>query len=767
MGGEPIATKQRCSTRALTASAIVVCLIVAIVHGPALSSGALSFDDGEYLVGNRLVQYPSWASAWRFLSEVREPSTVHGYYQPLNMISIMLDYAMGGRDDYLRPFHRTSLILHAVNAGLWVVLLYRLFGDPIAAATAALLFGAHPLTVESLPWVGERKTLLAAFFALISLISYVRYAQRRSISAYVFSVIAFSLALLAKPTSTPVPLLMLLLDFWPLGRFSITDRTNWNNSLDVSLPAAARLRPETWQRLLLEKLPFLSIGAMSAAVTFLSQRATHTAAVPGEYPWTHIPLRICHNFGFYLQKIVWPRDLAIFYPAPEPFGITHSEVIKGIVVSIAAVVAVVALWRRTRAPALGMLFFLVAILPTMGVVRFSNAIGADKYAYLPMLGMGLIVASVVGAIRRRSSIAACGIIAAISVFFTAEAIATRAQYKHWRSSLTLFAHTAQLAPRDDLTRAGLAEGLRMEGRYAEAVEQAREAIRLLPARSFNWDALGKALLQMGRPTEAIPAFEKSISLTSNPANAHQNLGMALAAVGRHDEAIRMYEAALSSDPKSPNIRNNLALSLVAVGRTNDAEAVLTQLLSDHPEYARGHISLARVYLAQGHSGRARRELELAVHLAPRSAEARAALANDLVGEGRLDDALVQARIAVSLKPDAPEHLSTLAIASAAAGKLDEAGDLLTRVISITPEKAEAYHNRALTLRDRGRFDEAGRDWETALRLKPDYADARYVYGKMLLQQERQEKAAAQFEALLKLEPGNAEVEALLKESQAK
>jgi len=743
MAGELEAIQHRRPAWTLAVSVTVVCALVAIVHWPALSSGAFSFDDGEYLSGNRLVQNPGWESAWRFFREVREPSTVHGYYQPLNMISIMLDYAMGGRDDNLRPFHRTSLLLHVANAGLWVVLLYRLFGDPIAAGLTALLAATHPLTVESLPWVGERKTLLAAFFALGSIIAYVRYVQRRSIPAYVFSVAAYALALLAKPTTTPIPLLMLLLDYWPLERLQ-----------------SRRLR------LILEKIPFLAIGAVSAAITFLSQRATHTAAVPGEYPWTHIPLRICHNVGFYVQKIVWPQDLAIFYPAPEPFGIANPEVIKGIVISLALVFVAIALWPRTRAPGMGMLFFLLAILPTMGVVRFSNAVGADKYTYLPMLGLGLIVASCMRSILNRGRTAILCVMSVVALVFVAEVLVTRAQYMHWRSSLTLFAHTARLVPGDDLTRAGLAEGLRIEGRYVEAVAEAREAIRLLPIRSYNWESLGKSLLQMGRPDEAIPVFEKAISLTSNPSSAQQYLGMALAAVGRHDDAIRMYEAALRSDPKSPIGRNNLGLSLLATGRVNEAESLLMQLLAEHPDYARGHISLARVFRARGERERARRSLELAVQVAPQSADAHAALANDLIAEGRIEDALEQARIAVSLKPDAPEQLSVLAIAFAAAGRLDEAGDLLTRVISITPEKAEAYHNRALTLRDRGRLDEAIGDWEESLRLKPDYADALYVYGKVLLSIGQAHAAAARFEALLKLEPGNTEVEALLTEAKA-
>lgn len=745
MGGEPIPVQPRTPRWTVAAAVVAVGATVAMVHWPALSSAAFSFDDGEYLIGNRLVQNPSWESAWRFLSEVRAPSTVRGYYQPLNMISIMLDYALGGRDDNLRPFHRTSLILHVVNMALIVVLLYRLFGDPLAAAAGALLLGVHPLTVEPVPWVGERKTLLAALFALTSLLAYVRYAQRRSIPGYAVSVVAYALALLAKPTSTPIPLLMLLLDYWPLGR--IGDR-------------------KSLARAVVEKLPLFAIGAASAVVTFLSQRATHTAQAPGEYPWTHIPLRFCHNLGFYLHKIVWPTDLSIVYTVPEPFGIAHPAVIKGIVITIGVMLACALLWRRWRVPGIGLIFFILAILPVMGIVRFTAAVGADKYTYLPMLGLSLIVAWGVTQLRRNLPNRLIVIAALILLICAAESIATRRQYQHWRSTRALFAQAVRFAPGEDLVHTGLAEGLRAEGRYSEALASAREAVRLQPMRAENWKVMGLIQLQTGGAADAINSFETALKLEPS-AWSRQNLAMALAAVGRYEDAIRLYESALKDDPSSPVARNNYALSLLAVGRLDEAHAILTRLTAERPEYARGRISLARVLKARGDAAGARTELEQAVRTSPQSVEAHAALAGEYAGAGRMDEALVQARLAVNLRPHSSELLNSLAVLCASTGRLDEAGELFGRVIELNSDAAEAYHNRALTLRDRGRFDEAARDWENALRLKPDYADALYAFGKMLLQQGRHAAAAARFEALLKLEPDNDEVMALLDEARGR
>ena len=198
--------------------AAVVAAAICAAYWPVLSAQAISFDDAQFVTENPLVQNPSWQSAGQFLSEVRKPSTVKGYYLPLSMISLMLDYAAGGRPDDLRAFHRTSLALHVLNSVLVIVLIYSLFQQVWPAALLGLLFGLHPLTVEPVAWVGERKTLLAAFFALWCLILYVRYTRNARWRWAVASLVMYLLALLSKPTAAPLPLLLLLLDWWPLRR---------------------------------------------------------------------------------------------------------------------------------------------------------------------------------------------------------------------------------------------------------------------------------------------------------------------------------------------------------------------------------------------------------------------------------------------------------------------------------------------------------------------------------------------------------------------
>ncbi|HSW45800.1 MAG TPA: hypothetical protein VLM89_09535, partial [Phycisphaerae bacterium] len=337
----------------------MVLAAVAVVHYPALSARAIAFDDEQYLVENRLVRQPGWTSTWRFLSEVLEPSTVGGYYQPLTMISLMADVAAGGRPDNLRPFHRTSLILHAINTGLVVWLLFMLFRHLWVAAAVGLLFGLHPLTVEPIPWIGERKTLLAAFFSLISLILYVRHSRSSGYRWYCGCLVAYILALMSKPTSTPLPLVFLLMDFWPLGRLS-------------------------W-RSVIEKLPLLAVGAVFAVITVVSQGRTAHITMPTEYSPARIPLLLCHNIVFYPLKMIWPVHLTSHYPLPEPMSPADPMILAGLIGTCVLIPALLLSLRRTRACATGWLIFFLMLLPTTGIIGFTTVIASDKYAYLPAI----------------------------------------------------------------------------------------------------------------------------------------------------------------------------------------------------------------------------------------------------------------------------------------------------------------------------------------------------------------------------------------------
>jgi hypothetical protein len=248
----------------LTYLLIGVCVVVLLVHAPSLSARATFLDDHNFALENPLVQNPSWNSAKRFFLEVFEPSSIPGFYLPLTMTSLMIDRDMAGRYDSMRAYHRTSLALHVANTALVGVFLYLLFGRPVIAAGLALLFGLHPLSVESVCWISERKTVLAAFFALWSLIFYVRFTREKKQWHFVACCVVYALALLSKPIAVPLPAMMLLMDHWPLNRLN--------------------------RKAIVEKWPLFVLGVLSAIVILVSQQRTAPAQLPGDYdPW-QIPL---------------------------------------------------------------------------------------------------------------------------------------------------------------------------------------------------------------------------------------------------------------------------------------------------------------------------------------------------------------------------------------------------------------------------------------------------------------------------------------------
>jgi hypothetical protein len=555
MNARTTAAEQVMSKSRLLAVLIVfVCAAVVAVYWPVLYAQTISFDDTQYLVENVLVKNPGWPSAWRFISEVLKPSTVEGYYQPLSMISLMLDYSIGGREDNLLPFHRTSLVLHTANTAMIIVLLYLLFGQVWIAAAVGLLFGLHPMTVEPVPWVGERKTLLAAFFALWSLVLYIRYAEKNTWKLYIGCLILYLLALVSKPTSVPLPALMLLLDFWPLKKLK-------------------------WRRVS-EKIPFFVIGGIFAIITYISQTRTAGSISPGRAGLWRITLIVCHNIIFYLYKIIWPVNLSSHYPFPEPLSLSQSAVLAGVIGTCILVSLLIVSLRRTRAAFTGWLLFFVAILPTLGVVGFTNVIASDKFVYLPSIGLLMILAAFLGwlcriANVRKSAIGCVMIFIIVLIVACAEAVAVRSYLVYWRDSVAYFQRMVSIQPRLYLAHYNLGVPYGKLGRYAEAIDSYKQAIRLKP----------------------------------DYAEAHNNLGAIYGKLNRYDEAIDSYKQAVKIKPAAVTY-NNLGAIYTKLGRYTEAIGAYKQAIKVKPNYAEAHFCLSLTYILNGDKASALKEYEI-------------------------------------------------------------------------------------------------------------------------------------------------------------
>ncbi len=620
-------------TRSAEASSVflamlLVCLAVASAHWPVLSVQALAFDDHEYLAENPLVTRPGWDSAGRFLREVLRPSTVPGYYQPLSMISLMLDFRAGGRPGNLHAFHSTSLILHLANAALVTWLMYALFGRVWLAAAAGLLFGLHPTTVEAVAWVGQRKTVLAALFSLMCLAVYVRYARRGGRGLYVACVCLYLLALLSKPMSVPLAILLLVLDWWPLGRLG--------------------------RRAAIEKAPFFLLAAASSAVTYLSQKNTAGVEVAAITDFGDRLLVFCHNLAFYPLKLLAPVPVSAHYPVPEDLAICHPMVLSGVVGGILAAAAIVISLRRTRAIAAGSLFFLIAILPTMGLVGFTNVIAADRFVYLPVVGLLLILVFALdrlsgsGRSGRARAVRGCLAILVLAAAAAAEARETRRYLAHWTDTVSLYRHMLEIAPRAAPVHNNLANALREQGDAAGALRHYQTALECDPEYVRSLQNLGSLYESAGRIDEALDHYRQALRIKPDYATVHNKLGIVLQQLGRTDEAIFHFRKALEAAPRFVQAHSNLGISLKAKGQIGEAEDCHRRALALQPDYVEARINLAILMSEQGRLEEAFGEVRRAVESRPDFAPARRTLGLLLRQHGAEEEAVRHLREAERL-----------------------------------------------------------------------------------------------------------------------
>jgi protein O-mannosyl-transferase len=572
---------------------ICTCSAVLITHWPALSAQALYFDDDQYLVRNTLVKNPSWDSAWKFLSQVLEPSTVEGYYQPLMMISLMFDYSLGGRVDNLLHFHLTSLILHAANTALVIVLLYLLFGNVWGAGAAGLLFGLHPMTVETIPWVGERKTLLAAFFTFWSILFYLRYTHSHDVTVaknsiierigklspalgtYIACFLFYFLALMSKPTSTPLPLLMLLLDFWPLKRLR--------------------------RAVIIEKIPFFIFGGIFAVITYISQTRASGSILPAETGFCRILLILCHNIIFYLYKIVWPVNLFPDYQFPNPLNLSQPTILVGVIGTCILIPLLLLSLRWTRAAFTSWLFFFIAILPTMQIIGFSTVIASDKFAYIPSFGLLMFLTFILCRYNILQRKRWPKIIIAILVLSVAsvESIATRRYLVHWNNSFDLYTYVLSKAPNDAALHHNIGRVYERLDRWQDAIESYKQAIKLRPNYALAYYNLGITYGKLDRYQDAIESYKQAIRIKPDFVEAYYNLGNAYGKLGQDQNAIEPYKEAIKINPDFALAHYNLGFTYGNLGRWQDAIESYKQAIRIKPDFAAAHFGLGISYLRLG------------------------------------------------------------------------------------------------------------------------------------------------------------------------
>ncbi len=549
---------------------LLLALVTLLVYLPATRDGFVNYDDQDYVTENSVVQQGlTWPGIkWAF-------TTGHASnWHPITWLSHMADCELFG----LNPgaHHLVNVLFHTANVVLLLLLLLRLTGELWPAAFIAALFAWHTLHVESVAWISERKDVLSTFFALLTLLAYARYVQcvtgdlcqetrtpptlppvtRHPSRFYWLALFFFALGLMSKPMLVTLPFVMLLLDYWPLNRVASDPR--WVSKV---------------MRLALEKWPFFLLAAVSCVVTFLvqSQRSGDAVAslelVPLHY-------RFCNalaSYGIYLLKLVWPVGLAVFYPLPDRLTwILMVATVSGVVLVIISSFV----WRMGRAQAylpVGWLWFLATLVPVIGLVQVGGAALADRYTYIPSIGVFLAVTFGVCELADRFQVPQKAIATAGALILAICLILTENQLRYWHDSETLFAHALAVTKNNHVAHVNLGVALEQKGELNEALAEYRAAEQLAPELYHIHNNLGNLLDNLGHPNEALTEYRWAVLLNPGRPSLHNGEGVVLAELGRFDEALRQFKEAARLDPAYPWAHFEIGRLRLKQGR--DAEAV--------------------------------------------------------------------------------------------------------------------------------------------------------------------------------------------------
>jgi tetratricopeptide (TPR) repeat protein len=549
---------------------------------------------------------------------------------------------------------------------LLFLVLKELTGATGRSAAVAMLFALHPLRVESVVWVSERKDVLSTLFLFLTIWAYARFARRQKPKLhYAAALFFFALGLMAKPMLVTLPFLLLLLDYWPLARVK-------HNAV----------------KLWVEKIPFFVMAAVSSAVTVVVQKrggAVSSMAV------LSLSQRVCNAFVScvrYLQKTFWPENLSVLYPHPRDWAVWKVGASILILTAISAFV-----WRRARKEPylpVGWLWFLGMLVPVIGLVQVGIQSMADRYSYVPLIGIFIMLVwglyDLLGnSAPGRVALGFMGVMA-----FVACAILTPRQTAYWANSETLFQHAVAVTDDNYLAYNNIGFFLSNEGKGPEAMKYYESSLAINPNYADAHNNLGFAYAQSGSNQQAIAEYIKALTLNSNLTEAHNNLGNALGATGQPDAAVHEYLVALAENPHHAQAHNNYGISLAMHGKIDEAIEQFRMAIRDNPNYTSAHSDLG----------------------------------NALAMQGQWNEAIGQYLICLKADPNDPQVHNNLANVLSQTGRLDEAIDHYHTALKLRPDNPEAHFNLGYCLEKQGHRAEAARQYETALAERPDYRDAR-------------------------------------------
>lgn len=661
-------------------ASLVLCLLVLAIYAQVYRFQFLVYDDTKYVSENPVIYN---GLTWAGIKEV----VLHGHvdlWYPLTSISYMAGCELYG----LSPagHHLTNLPLHAANAVLLFLVLRLLTGAFWPAWITAALFAAHPLNVEPVAWISGRKELLYTACWMLTVLAYAAYVRRRGTMRYLGMCGLFAAGLAAKFSQIVLPGALLLLDYWPLRR---TEEGR-----------------ERWPRLVVEKIPLVAAAGLIAAFNIWLMRGDVMRPLEA-VPLAHRLMNAPVIYLWYLSKTFWPSNLTVHYPypvAPFPWWLT----LLGYAVLTTLTLAAVFVAPKRPYCAVGWLWFAGGLLPVAGLVRASSFLMADRYAYVPIVGLFIAVVWTLDAVSKDAPRVRRVLAAAAFLYIGAFAVRAALQTRYWENDLTVFGHAVAVTPDSPIAHNNLGLAYRRAGRTADAIKEFAASANLPgPFKVDPLMNLGTLLAEQGRRDDAAQHFITVIRHNPGYVPAHVFLGKVWVDQNQKDAAARQFAQALALEPSNSEARE----SLRALG-------------GGEPDLAGAHDALGAQYYALGRYAEAMARYRASLQLEPNRADTHNHLGAALAASGAPEQAAAEFRAALDLEPDNPDAMSNLGIALAAQGRVDQAIAIFGTVLEKNPRHVNTQYYLAQCLAQRGRLDEAAAAYETLLRFQPEHTGAR-------------------------------------------
>lgn len=600
-------------------------------------NGFIGFDDQTYIYQNQILQKGIGSESLSFAFSLENKTS---YWHPLTWLSLMIDYELWG----LNPagYHLENLFWHIANGTILFLLLQFLTKKTTPSALVSLLFLLHPVNVESIAWAVERKTVLSTFFFLSTIALYIRYTQKNSLWRYLPIVIFMALGLMAKSMIITLPIILLLLDMWPLGRLNM--KSDGGPAAVIALP------------LLIEKIPLLLLSVTSVVISLLSHSSTvvTAAAVPISSRIGHAIVSYCQHLG----KLFWPTEHLVYYPLPQN-GHNPSTIALCFLLLLSISTLVIKLWRNYPELAIGWYWFIITFAPVSGLIRAGKwPAMADRFLYIPQIGIFIAIIFFTSRILESKTAIiqkiAVAVAITIALFFGYK---TSIQTKIWLNSSTLFGESLRVNPNDDYSHYLLGRSYFMESKKTGLAEKhLKIAISLNDREPYYHADLGEVYLNMKKPEAALPHLEKAAQRILSDAEIFNSLGSAYLELNRHEEALPYFEKALAISPNHHNALFNKGIALYKQQNFKDAKNTFEKLLQTDPGNIDARTNLGMTFIELKEYENAIIETKRVLKAAPDDINALINLATALEKTGDKMEAYETYKKAITLQPDATEAI---------------------------------------------------------------------------------------------------------------